>query len=119
MTGLPTTAIWFKFSGRARFHDRPGFPVLRAWFPSDQRVLALAKRYADEGQTVVTFYRSESEPDLFDSSAKPFVFFSVEIRAPDKNLGEDKFLPSWFGRYQEGRELQYRKASIQYISRFP
>lgn len=116
-TMIPQKAAWFLFTSRARFHDRPGFPALRRWHPVDMRILERARSALDAA--VVTFYQSVSESDPFDSSAKPYTYFSVEIRAPDKNLGDDKFLPSWFGRYQEGRELQYRKASILYINRFP
>lgn len=109
------SSTWFRFSKRARFHDRPGFPVLRRWFPVDMRILELAKREEDAG-AILVLYSHTWEPSPFDSSAVPYLNHHLLIR---RDIRIPSFLPSWFGSDDEHRQRTHQKSSVLYVSRFP
>ena len=112
---LPTVATWFRFTYRARFHDRPGFPTLKRYYPVDLRIMAKVRNAAGTSAAIVTFYSLPALPDPFDSSQRdaiPPPMLCVEIRRRDTVA---RFIPSWFGHRVEDRAQRLERASIVHI----
>lgn len=108
---LPKRGLWFKFSWRAAFHDKPGFPQLRRYQPVDKRILEMVRHYETLPGAFVCFYKLLPSHQLRSREAE-IPTYCVEVR-PLNYTG--RFLPSWMGYTKEIQDRTMEGASIIYV----
>jgi len=108
-SNLPPRGVWFRFSSRARFYDKPGWPVFRRYFPSDKRImdtLCLLRKY---GATICFYQLHHAPPESPKWIHSPAL---IIVEAVDPSYKGKRFIPSWFeSRY----DPTMKNASIIYV----
>jgi len=109
-SNLPPRGVWFRFSPRALFNDRPGWPTLRRHLPVDVRIMNTLNRLRINGATICFYQLHEIQKTSSWLQLRIPALLIVE--AFDPSYDGERFLPSWLGYTPD---LTLQNSSIIYV----